>query len=263
MRQPAATAFIVEDLPGTTNSSTYSFWHSGYAIQSSVSLPSGFPHESSYDHAQDTTRYSQAPQSTASSDQVPKDALSSVDYVATPCPDCGQVIKVSSATTYHMDKHRESQRCKRASARRKMKEEEMRARTLRTELFRTSPGQSASAGRCVDDQGDASVGSMANTDANATMGGFGEAASNIASADKGKARETLYSHGPCAEKRYRDAGVQADPVLPQHAILEVRSTRETNRRCHSEPPTSPATQSQGEFIDPCYYASSGLTGLTS
>ena len=63
----------------------------------------------------------------------------SIDYIATPCPDCGQVIKVSNSTTYHMDKHRESQRCKRQATRNTLKEEEAKASALRTELFSNTP----------------------------------------------------------------------------------------------------------------------------
>lgn len=61
--------------------------------------------------------------------------LSSQDYVATPCPDCGQIIRVSSCTSYHMNKHRESQRCRKAAERRAMHRETAMATALRTQLF--------------------------------------------------------------------------------------------------------------------------------
>lgn len=97
-------------------------------------------------------RYQAASSTAGPSSQVDKSTvlLGLQDYVATPCPDCGQIIRVASCTSYHMNKHRESQRCRKAAERRAMHRETAMATALRTQLFHNHGQQGGGIGARSD-----------------------------------------------------------------------------------------------------------------
>lgn len=197
-----STTFRVEDAPGTSHNTSYAYWHPGtyyYPLSPPTgALPYGYP-------PPPVLAPAHPPAASMSAFPANPGAPASVEYTATPCPDCGQVIKVSNATTYHMDRHRESQRCKRQAVRNAMKDEQAKASALRTELFSNTPGR----------------GQRGEGSASAVGAGAG---------GKGKG---------CAEdagKVYCDIAVQADLVLPLTSVVRVQKGRKAHRRCHSEPP---------------------------
>ena len=99
-----------------------------------------------------------------------------------------------------------------------MKEEEAKARALRTELFQSPSAQSH--GQPISGAG---VG--------------------LPQSDKGK--EAAMDR---PQNRYRDAGVQADLALPQLCINEVRMTQKVSRRYQSEPLSlSPSAALRGAY----------------
>ncbi|EKM60333.1 uncharacterized protein PHACADRAFT_203559 [Phanerochaete carnosa HHB-10118-sp] len=198
-----STTFKIEDAPGTSHNAIFTHWHPGaYYYSFSATQPYGCPPGSTLAHVNPSMT------STSAFPATPGIAAST-EYTATPCPDCGQVIKVSSSTTYHMDRHRESQRCMRQAVRKLMEEEEARASALRTELF-------------------------SNVPCDRVQRGNGGSARAAVAGDSGKEAQEEDSG-----EKYCDIGIQADPVLPQLQVPQVRTTRKASRRCQSEPLLGP------------------------